>query len=289
MSKKSEQKAEIQKDAPAGALAAYGKYAGRGFEGTTSEDLVTPFVKLLQGLSPEITDGMEGAKIGMFFNTASQELIPGNEGIVCVPIKKIHHFVEWRPREAGGGFVGIHSINSKEVAAAIALNGGNRFGKLKTPAKDKDGQDSGFNDLIESHDVFVMLLDETGTRPTGETAVVAFTSTKIKPCKQWWTKIYTLKMPNLPDGNPAPRPPLFAFRTRIVAFKDPRTSKGVFFNVRCDPFVEGNWFGSLVQDEAVLDTAVGYLEAFERGTVKPNYEAQTNTDAEDTEGEKVPF
>lgn len=273
-----------------GQLAQYGQFAGMGFEGTTSDDLKTPFIKQLQGLSPEITDGMEGAKLGMFYNTATGELIPMEKGFTCVPVSKIHHYVEWRQREAGGGFVGTHAVNSPVVNKAIALNGGNKFGKLKTPAFDKDGKESGMNELHESHDIFLMLLNDEGTKPTGETAVMAFTSTKIKAIRNWWTKMYTLKLPNLPNGDPAPRPPLFAFRTRIVGFKDPRQQKGVFFNVQASPLVEGSWLDSLCQTghEAILQAALGYYEAFAKGAVKPDYESQKNATAE-AEGEEVPF
>lgn len=291
---KQEKKTEIQKDAPAGAIAQFGKYAGKGFEKTTAADLTTPFIRQLQGLSPQITDGLEGAKLGMFVNTATGELIPMEKGILCVPIDKVHHYVEWRPRESGGGFVGTHTVNSPVVNAAIALNGGNKFGKLKTPAVDKDGQSTGFNELHESHDVFVMILNDAGNKPTGETAVFSFTSTKIKACRNWWTKMFTLKMPLQADGNPSPRPPLFAFRSRITGFKDPRTNKGVFFNVKVEPFVEGDWFASLLSESdpdqlKVLDTANAFQEAFGTGVVKPNYEQQSNPAAEDAAGEDVPF
>lgn len=291
---KQDKAAAIQKEAPAGAIAQYGKYSGKGFEGTTAADLTTPFIKQLQGLSPEITDGRDGAKLGMFVNTASGELIPSEPGITCVPVAKVHHYVEWRPRESGGGFVGTHSINSDVVNKAIALNGGNKFGKLKTPSFDKDGKDAGWNELHESHDVFLMLLNEAGTKPTGEYAIMAFTSTKIKECRQWWTKMYTLKMPEDANGEPAPRPPLFAFRTRISGFKDPRTNKGVFFNVKCSPLVEGDWFASLAREDdpaglRILDTAAGYYEAYSKGNVKANYESQANPSAENTAAEEVPF
>jgi hypothetical protein len=289
-------------EAPAGALAAvspYGNLAGAGFQNVKPEDLKTPFIKQLQGMSPEITDGMEGAKLGMFYNTSTGELIPADKGFVAVPIEKVHHYVEWRPREAGGGFVGTHAINSEVVAKAIALNGGNKFGKLKVPSFNQEGQSTGFNDIIESHDVLLMILDETGTKHRdGDTAIFAFTSTKIKACRDWYTKMFTLKMPTDSNGNVQPRPPLFAFRSRFTGFKDPRTAKGVFFSTDIKAFAEGSWMDSLIihpEATSILDwqkkllgQAADLYGRFAKGEVKADYEKQTNA-AVETTGEDVPF
>ncbi len=61
------------------------QYAGQGFENTTSQDLPTPFLNVLQSNSPQIDEDderyVEGAKAGMFYNTAAGELF---KTLVCV-------------------------------------------------------------------------------------------------------------------------------------------------------------------------------------------------------------
>jgi len=64
----------------------YGDHLGAGFEDTTTEDFAMPFLGILQDLSPAVKDGIvEGAKIGMFINTATNELYDGEKGIRAIP------------------------------------------------------------------------------------------------------------------------------------------------------------------------------------------------------------
>jgi hypothetical protein len=72
---------------------------------------IIPRLKILQPLSPEVQeDGSQyvsGAKPGMFYNTASGKLTPGQEGIIAVVIGHTKQTIEWMPREQGGGLVKI--------------------------------------------------------------------------------------------------------------------------------------------------------------------------------------
>lgn len=74
-------------------------------------ELVVPRLKILQPLSPEVQDGenqyIQGAKPGMFFNTSSGKLTPGQEGMLVVVVGHQRQTIQWVPREAGGGLVKI--------------------------------------------------------------------------------------------------------------------------------------------------------------------------------------
>jgi hypothetical protein len=74
-----------------------------------ANEQVIPRLKILQPLSPEVQDGnnqyIDGAKPGMFYNTASGKLTPGQEGIIAVVIGHQKQTIEWMPREQGGGLV----------------------------------------------------------------------------------------------------------------------------------------------------------------------------------------
>lgn len=275
-----EQQMQTVQNAPApGAISAYGAYGTKtGFETVTSADLKTPFIKQLQPLSPQVTDGFPGATPGAFFNSASEEVIPMLEGFLVVPLGKKHHFVEWRPRESGGGFVASHAPGSPAVLAAQP-----HPDPKKKHLRVLQAPDGSLNDLIESHDVFVMLLDKEGKRPTGDTAIFSFTSTKIKACRDWWSKMYMVK----------PRSPLFAFRAKIAGYKDPRQNKGAFWNVKVSPYpVEGDWKASLidpVQEKELLDTSFALFEMYEGGGVKPDYDKVDSTEAAGGSEADVPF
>lgn len=73
------------------------------------QDQVIPFLRILQPLSPQVQEGeplyVPGAKVGMFWNAASNTIHDGNKGILMIPIAHQYNYVEWIPRNEGGGFV----------------------------------------------------------------------------------------------------------------------------------------------------------------------------------------
>lgn len=78
--------------------------ASSGFEGVTNETFKTPFLKILQALSPELKSKdpkyIPGAQQGMFCNSATQQLYTE---ISVVVLKVEHSIITWKPNR--GGFV----------------------------------------------------------------------------------------------------------------------------------------------------------------------------------------
>lgn len=76
-----------------------------GFEGTEPETFKTPFVRILQMLSPELKKSdpkyLPKAEAGLFCNSATQELYKQLNVIV---LKVEHSLIVWKPDR--GGFVG---------------------------------------------------------------------------------------------------------------------------------------------------------------------------------------
>ncbi len=233
----------------------YGDDAGAGFEGTTSADLSVPFLGILQSNSPQVEDDdPKGAKSGMLFNTVTREMIDGEEGHVFLPCHKEMAFVEWVPREKGGGFVGLHDPNGDVVKEAVANNDGERFGKLFV----------GENELSETHYAYGLLLDEEGLESIGF-GVISFTSTKIKPFKDWVTAMYTLKG----------KPPLFANRGRIRTVKQ-KNGLGTFYNFRIDPFAT-TWRESLInpkEQSDLLQEARDFRDMVTSGMARASFETE---------------
>jgi hypothetical protein len=98
----------------------FGDDAGLGYENQSNDDIQIPFINVLQGLSPEVTAEDSDYKAGMIFNTVTQEAVKGSEGMVIVPVTTQHIFVEWIPRDKGGGYVGTHLPESEVVQKAKA-------------------------------------------------------------------------------------------------------------------------------------------------------------------------
>lgn len=240
----------------------YGEDAHVGFEGTTGKDLSIPFIQVLQSNSPQVEDqSPEGSAAGELYNTVTRERVGGQVGIPFLPVHKEVAAVEWTPRDKGGGFVGLYEMNGPEYNAAVAANGGNKFGKLPL----KNG-----NELIETHYIYGLLLDEKGTASTGF-GVLSFTSTKIKVYRDFTTAMYTLKG----------RPPMFANRALIKTVKQ-KNEKGTYFNYQIDP-LRTTWMASLIDpatERALLEDAKGFREMVISGLARAAFESQVNDGAE---------
>lgn len=200
----------------------YGDMAGGGFEGTTQEDFTMPFLNLLQTTSPEVgADGpdkaLDGARPGMLINSVTKELIDGKEGVVFVPVTTQHIYVEWKPRNAGGGLVGRHEINSDLVTACKQAS--EAFGSYKT--------DEG-NDLIETFYMIGYTLESEDATEPKDVVVIPFSSTKIKSYKRAMQMLRTFKG----------RPPLFANRLKVSSVPE-KNNKGSFWNLNLTPINGG--------------------------------------------------
>jgi hypothetical protein len=82
-----------------------------GFENVTSKDLIIPRLTILQGLSPQVTQGKPefdpNAKVGEVYDVGLQERFP--EGVVFIPVLYSKAYLEWAPRNSGKGLQGIHN------------------------------------------------------------------------------------------------------------------------------------------------------------------------------------
>jgi len=68
----------------------------RGFEGgIDQEDLIIPRAKLIQALSPELTEGLEGVKVGSIVNSLTKEVLPQE----FVPVFTFKTFIRFNPRK----------------------------------------------------------------------------------------------------------------------------------------------------------------------------------------------
>jgi len=67
----------------------------RGFEGgVDQEDLIIPRAKLIQALSPELAEGVDGIKIGSIINSLTKEVLAQD----FIPIFTFKNFIRFNPR-----------------------------------------------------------------------------------------------------------------------------------------------------------------------------------------------
>lgn len=253
---------EIQKkpSAAAGALAKvdYGEFAGAGFEGQTSQDMAIPFLGLLQQMSPQLQKGdpahIPGAEAGDLFNTVTGELLASP--VLFVPCCTEHVFVEWVPRDAGGGFVGVHALNSPDVAAARQT--ADSFNKLKA---------ANGNDLVETFYIYGLLLEDVDAVESASPIVLAFTSTKIKVYKRLMTRLRTVR------GNP----PLFAHRLAVSSVGEKNKRGQPYHNLRIES-AKGSLPESMIlpdgENANLLAEGAALVKAVRSGVARASHESQ---------------
>ena len=88
--------------APVLDLALVAQDAGQGLSEINMDTIQIPFLKILSSMSPQTKkqkkEYIEGAEEGMIFNTVTEELIDGAEGITVVPCYFEPVALEWTDR-----------------------------------------------------------------------------------------------------------------------------------------------------------------------------------------------
>tara|TARA_A100001011_G_scaffold11918_1_gene13010 strand:+ start:1035 stop:1772 length:738 start_codon:yes stop_codon:yes gene_type:complete len=147
--------------------------ANVGFEDLTQQDVAIPFFVLLQKMSPQL-DSVEGAKAGQVFNTVTEEVC---DELKVIPCAYKREFVEWTPRDAGGGLVAQHSIDSEAVQKATR----SADGRLISAAG---------NWLVETAYHFVLAVTKNGL----ERGLLTMTSTQLKKNRRWNSLMSGIKL-----------------------------------------------------------------------------------------------
>ena len=160
----------------------YGDDAGQGYENQDMSDRKLPLIELLQSNSPEVAESKGKVYAGQFKNSVTGEIY---DEVSFVPAITDHCFVQWIPRDDGGGVGGRRAKNSKVVIDAIARNDGRSIGKLPVPQPpDKTtGKPQPAHELVESFEIYAILYSKEGE--VLGFAMIPFTSTKIKVYRAW--------------------------------------------------------------------------------------------------------
>ncbi|CAB4165139.1 hypothetical protein UFOVP820_16 [uncultured Caudovirales phage] len=147
--------------------------AGRGFEEANKDAYAVPFLRVLQDLSPQVKKKMAGyipgAEPGMLLNTVTQEVM---RAVRVIPCYFQQTYIEWVPRDKGGGLAAVHAPGAPILNTAIRE--GNR---TVLP----NG-----NEIMDTRSHFVLLLKEDGTY---EQALLSMSSTQLKVSRRWMSQM----------------------------------------------------------------------------------------------------
>jgi hypothetical protein len=231
--------------------------AGLGFENVSAGDVAIPYLKVLQALSPELrgVTKIAGAEEGLIINTVTGVLMKEVRVIPCAFKKS---YVEWTPREAGGGLV-------KEWTDEKILE------KTKKNERNQDVLANG-NLIVTTAYHYVLVLSEGGF----ERALIAMSSTQLKKSRRWLGQMMALQVK---VGDKSFTPPPFSHSYHLgsgMETKDANSWYGWLIN---DP--------TMVQDRGVYDAAKKFGSDVTAGLVKV---AEPPADAPATAGEEdVPY
>ena len=210
------------------------KYSGVGLETTEGLSQTLPFLQIIQSNSPEIKRSheqydnrkIEGASEGDIVFLPEKILFKQEEGVKVIPLAFKNVYTEWRPKDSGGGFIGLQPLSVSTMSGY-----------------EKDGviERLNGNELINT--IYVALLFETNGE--WKDGVVAFTSTQLKKARAWSKMITGFRY----SDSPGTAPPIFACTFRVKTEMESND--------------RGNWFGwkiiseGPIEDEALLDEAFG--------------------------------
>lgn len=210
----------------------YSSDAGAGFEGADRASFAIPFLTILQSMSPQTkkSDGayIKGAEEGMLYNTVGNDIYSGEEGVRVIPCAFVRSFVEWVPREKGGGFVAEY-----DAVAGEALRS-----KCSRNDKHQDILPSG-NQLNDTRNHYLLVETREGR---WEPMMLSLTSTQIKASRNWMSAMQRECAAN--------SVPMFALIYRMTT--TPQQNE------------KGSWYGAVFEHEGYVedDTAYSLARAF---------------------------
>ena len=227
----------------------YEEDSGAGFENADRDSYSIPFMSILQSGSPQVkkSDGayIKGAEEGFLFNSVSQEIISGDKGITVIPAYFTRRFLEWLPRESGGGGLAGEHLPSDPIVNTAVRDA--KF-QLVLPTG---------NILVDTRTHYVLVINqETGSYTP---ALISMASTQVKKSRQWMTRMETIKFKN-PAGQLF-TPPMFSHIYQLTTVPESND--------------QGSWYGWKVdtigplQDPALYSAARAFREAVKTGEAKP--------------------
>ncbi len=197
----------------------------------TTEDLAIPFLRVLQGLSPEVTRGSEkyiaDARPSMFLNTVTREVFDGEAGVIVIPVVFTPSFTEWWPRDSklGNGIV----KDWKTDASNMARTTRDDRGKDVTPEGTQ---------MVRAGMYYILLVDPK----TGATKqlVLTLSGTQLKKAKRWNSIIRELSIPipGTEDAEGGPKmftPAPFYMSYKMITVPE-KNDKGSWFGVSVASF-----------------------------------------------------
>lgn len=263
----------------------YGEDAGQGYENQDMSFRKLPMLVVLQSNSPQVVESKGKVHAGQLFNTVTNEI---SDEVIVVPAMLDSCYLQFIPRDDGGGFRGRHKPDSKIVKEAKARVEGRAFGKLPLPQPPdpKTNKPQPDHELVENYEMYAITTN--GSDPTGF-AVIPFQSTKIKVLRAWNTQI-SMFAPKMGTKQYKPREiPMFGHVVKITTELE-TNAKGSYFIPVLSPAMGGDdLVKSLIgRNDPRYQAAKQLHDEVVAGKAKAAYETMEQEPPQDAEA-GVPF
>lgn len=245
------------------------EYEGEGAAYDSSE-MQIPFVRILQAMSPQLkkreAEYIEGSEQGDMFNTVTKQYWTGEEGVTIIPCFQTTKYLEFTPREQGGGFRG-------EIAPTdpILQRTERQGAKEMLPTG---------NELVKSDQHYCLIVEPDGTF---QPVVVDMKSSQLKVSRRWKTQIAMQKIKHPKTGKMI-TPPLFATQWKFTTVEE-SNDQGTWFNYSIEKI-------GLIEDRDLLQEAKSFRDSVAAGEVKaaadPDSDSQSDTQPA-SGSEEIPF
>lgn len=265
---------EAQKTGLAEVQKMYEENAGAGFEEAGANAYAIPFLYILQSGSPQCKRSdpayIPGAEEGMLLNTVTGQIIEArvsaqspNVGALFVPAHYAARYIEWKPRESGGGFVQEHPPTTPLA------------GQTTKDEKNRDKLANG-NNLVDTRNHYGIIIGALNLEgqpvPDFEPQpiVVSMSSTQVKKSRNWMSKMSAQK---IRVGTTFKSAPMFGYIWRLQTVPE-KNDQGSWYGWRVEAF-------GPVTDPALFTAAKEFRDAVVAGraqAVQPLDERVVNDD-----------
>jgi hypothetical protein len=229
------------------ALAAYGYDASASHDELDGDSYAIPRIAIIEALSPELDEStpeyLPEAKRGQLCNRVMGEMY--SDGLMIIPVKRRRVYLEWTPRNEGGGFVAEHNTTE----------GDDLLAQCTRSEKNVDITPNG----TELHNVLEFYVLASADK--GETfapAIISMSRTRMAEGKKWNLRIDNF----MKDGKKiAPMAQVYELST---AKRDNPEGVSYVFKVGTGTFLPE----AVANHAAVFAQAKGFLDAVDSGAAK---------------------
>ena len=232
--------------------------AGKGLENIGQEDLALPFIKILSGLDP-ILDDLEKARKGDVYNTVTNAVYKGTNGLRVIPCAYQRRFIEWAPRGSGTG-----------APLNIFTPSDDRPKTERSPEDNREYVVDGPGSYIEeTHQHFVLILEEDGSTSS---ALIAMKSTQLKKSRKWNSMIASRSI----VGEKGP-------------FTPPRYSHVYLLKTVAEENSKGSWHGWDISLEGQIENMPHYAAAKNFSESIADFSVKHTQEGVEADTDKAPF